>query len=186
VAISRWLAGVLSIRDSKGVFEFATKLEHRFHGRSSGMDVAVINADEAISFSLKGASPLGIKNLPRFTFHDTELRARTSDCVLRVGKLRERDPQQAMRLDEAMGAASRLAMEGLIRFDHAVGTEQGAEGLALVARAMREAQECYYSWELVPDEAREIEKRLLAEGALAVKMTGAGGGGMLVALWPAL
>jgi mevalonate kinase len=184
VAISRWLARVLDIRDSKGVFEFATKLEHRFHGRSSGMDVAVINADEAISFSLTGVSPLGIKNLPRFTFHDTELRARTSDCVLQVGKLRESDPAKAMRLDEAMGTASRLAMEGLIRFDNTTDLARGAEGLALVARAMREAQECYYSWDLVPAEARDMEKKLLSEGALAVKMTGAGGGGMLVALWP--
>ncbi|MDR3607941.1 MAG: hypothetical protein P4M08_11255 [Oligoflexia bacterium] len=183
VAIARWLAKNLRIETAQAIYEFATRLEHRFHGRSSGMDVAVINADEPISFSMKGQKPLGIRTLPKFTFHDTEVRARTSDCVAQVVQLREKDPAQAMRLDEAMGEASRLAMEGLIRYNHASEGASGAAALELVARAMREAQKCYYSWDLVPVEAREIEAKLLAEGALAVKLTGAGGGGMLVALW---
>jgi mevalonate kinase len=180
VAMSRWMAGNLRIWGPQGVFEFATQLEHRFHGRSSGMDVAVINADEPISFSLKGASPLGIRKLPKFTFHDTELRAKTSDCVMKVGRLREKDPARALHLDEAMGAASRLAMEGLIRYDQS----PGPAALQLVAQSMKKAQECYHAWDLMPAEAKEIESKLLAQGALGVKMTGAGGGGMLVALWP--
>jgi mevalonate kinase len=179
VAIGRWLAGNLRIWGSQGVFEFATQLEHRFHGRSSGMDVAVINADEPISFSLKGASSLGVRKLPNFTFHDTDLRAKTSDCVMKVNQLRERDPVLGARLDDAMGAASRLAMEGLVLFDQ----KPGPTALELVSQSMRKAQECYYAWDLMPEEAKALEARLLSEGALAVKMTGAGGGGMLVALW---
>ena len=52
-----------------------------------------------------------------------------------------------------------------------------------VARAMTLGQECYEQWGLVPEEADQIIKKLKSEGALAVKMTGAGDGGFVVALW---
>lgn len=179
VAISRWLSEPLGI-SKKDLFEFAIQLEHRFHGRSSGLDIAVISAREPISFvANRGARPLGIRKIPRFTFHDTELRARTSECVIRVEKLREEDPALAMRLDEAMSAASRFALEGLVLYDSGSQTQ----GLEQVKRGMMQAQECFRSWQLVPGAAHRMERKLLAEGALAVKLTGAGGGGFLVALW---
>jgi mevalonate kinase len=170
--MTRWLAEPLSLPREKWL-EYATRLEHRFHGRSSGMDVAVISAGEPISFSMeRGARVIEVREVPRFTFHDTGLRCRTSECVLRVEKFREERPMVAMKVDEAMGQASRNALEGLIRGDR-----------ALIARAMHEAQECFYAWELVPGEAKRIQEDLLHQGALAAKLTGAGGGGMVVALW---
>ncbi len=179
VALTRWMANPLTIPESQTA-EFATHLEHRFHGRSSGMDVAVISAGEPISFGMeRGIRSLGIKSIPKFTFHDTGLRSRTSECVIRVEKFREETPAIALRIDDVMSTASRMAMEGLIRYD--AGAKQ--EGLDLIKKAMEQARECFYSWELVPGEAKRMEERLLAEGALAVKLTGAGGGGMLVALW---
>lgn len=183
VALSRWLAESLSLKTSEDIQHFATRLEHRFHGRSSGMDVAVIACGEPISFSMPktgtGVNKLGIKKLPRFTFHDTGLRARTSDCVLKVEKFREEDPLLAMRVDEQMSAASRLVLEGLITYD----AHPGAASLDYIARGMKLAQECFYSWQLIPGEAKRLQESLQAQGALAVKITGAGGGGMLVALW---
>ena len=179
VALTRWMAEPLSLVESAWV-EFATQLEHRFHGRSSGMDVAVISAGEAVSFVQgRGVLPLGIKRLPVFTFHDTGLRSRTIDCVLKVEKFRETHPLSGVRVDETMAVASRLAMEGLILFD----SGQSERGLQLLADSMRKSQECFYSWQLVPDDVRRMEQELLARGALAVKVTGAGEGGMLVALW---
>lgn len=179
VALTRWMAGPLAIGESAWI-DFATSLEHRFHGRSSGMDVAVIAVAEPISFVMgQGTKSLGVKRLPKFTFHDTGLRSRTSDCVLKVEKFREDVPALAVKVDEAMGAASRMAMEGLVRFD----SGSGPAGIKLIQQAMMSARECFYSWELVPGEARRLEEKLLREGALAVKLTGAGGGGVLVALW---
>lgn len=184
VALSRWLSEPLRIPEPE-LFHFATQLEHRFHGRSSGMDVAVIASGEPISFvipagqSIGRATPLGIRRIPRFTFHDTGLRTRTSECVLRVEKLKEEDPVLAMKIDEAMGVATRLATEGLIRYD----ADGSTQALGLIAQAMRQAQECFYSWQLVPGVAKRLEEELMGQGALAVKMTGAGGGGMVVALW---
>lgn len=179
VAMTQWMAEPLSISESQQA-DFATQLEHRFHGKSSGMDVAVIFAREPISFVKgRGVKSLGVKQLPKFTFHDTQIRSRTSDCVLRVETFREESPTLAMKVDEAMGTASRIAMEGLIQFD----AGRKKEGLGLIQKSMQMSQECFYSWELVPGETKRLEERLLADGALAVKLTGAGGGGMLVALW---
>jgi mevalonate kinase len=179
VALTRWMASPLTIPESR-LTEFATRLEHRFHGISSGMDVAVVAAGEPISFGMdRGIKSIGVKKLPKFTFHDTGLRSCTRDCVLRVEKFREEIPSLGVLVDEAMSTASRSAMEGLIRYDS--GDLDG--GLNLIRKAMEQARECFYSWELVPGDAQRMEEQLLNQGALAVKMTGAGGGGMLVALW---
>ena len=180
VALTDWMSGPLGIPESQRI-EFATQLEHRFHGRSSGMDVAVIVAGEPISFGMtEGTRFLGVKRVPKFTFHDTGLRSRTSECVIRVEKFREESPTLALKVDEAMSTASRWATEGLILYD----AGNKAESLQLLTKAMHQARECFYSWELVPGAAKRLEESLLAEGALAVKLTGAGGGGMVVALWP--
>jgi mevalonate kinase len=143
------------------------------------MDVATVLAGEPISFSMeKGARPLGIRRLPKFTFHDTGLRARTSECVLKVEKFREENPIVSLKTDERMSLAARNAMEGLALFD------RGEGGLGLLSDAMKRAQECFYEWQLVPGEARRMEDELVRQGALAAKLTGAGGGGFVVALWP--
>jgi mevalonate kinase len=171
VALAQWLSQGLSIPN---LFEFARRLEHRFHGKSSGMDVAVILAGSPIAFSMeKGARPLEVKRPPRFTLHDTGLRIRTSECVLRVERFREEKPMVAMKVDEAMAEAARFTMEGLI-----------SEDFQRIADGMKRARECFYSWELVPGAVHRVEEKLLAEGALATKLTGAGGGGFVVALWP--
>jgi diphosphomevalonate decarboxylase len=186
VAMGRWLAPILGITTSTGLQEFATRLEHRFHGKSSGMDVAAIVAGEPIAFAMPsatqgtgGATPLGVRKLPKFTFHDTGLRARTSDCVAKVEKLRDKDPVLAAKLDEQMSAASKLAVEGLVQYN----ANPTRQALEIIASAMRHAQECYYSWQLIPPQAQKLESELRAQGALATKITGAGDGGMIVALW---
>jgi mevalonate kinase len=55
--------------------------------------------------------------------------------------------------------------------------------LALIARSMKRAQECFATWQLIPGDAYRLAQDLERQGALAVKITGAGGGGFLVALW---
>jgi mevalonate kinase len=170
VALARWFAPRASPQE---IARAATELEHRFHGRSSGMDAAVIAEGQPIRFT-RGASAeiLQIPRLPRFTFHDTGRRADTRDCVARVEEYRRKFPTEGARWDESMAEASRLAYEGLMSGD-----------LGSISRAMRLAHDCFAAWSLVPPEAQEIQARLAREGALASKLTGAGGGGFVVALW---
>jgi mevalonate kinase len=179
VALTQWVSSFLGLDDHKAI-ELATRLEDRFHGKSSGMDVAVISARQPIAYTMAhGIRPISVKHLPKFTFHDTGLRSSTRTCIERVEKFRHDLPQVAALVDSRMESASQSAVEGLAAFDAGKRTQ----GLHLIADAMRNARECFYSWELVPGEAQRLEESLLKQGALAVKITGAGGGGMVVALW---
>lgn len=173
VAVARWIEaqGVLPPAQ---LFEFARSLEDHFHGTSSGMDVAAVLAGEPASFTRsKGAEPLGVGRLPRFTFHDLGVRASTRDCVEKVQALLAADPEKGQALDGQMSSAAHLARLSLVREDW--------RGLA---QAMDQAQGCFRQWGLLPPEALDLEGDLRARGALSVKITGAGGGGFLVALWP--
>ena len=182
VALTRWMAEPLRLAPGK-LRDFATQIEHRFHGESSGMDIAVVMAGEPISFVRdQGAKPLGVKRIPLFTFLDTGMRSRTSDCVDHVQQFREQKPNYAMKVDASMGAASRVAIEGLIRYDRG-GAEDRSIGLKLIASAMEQANDCFLEWGLVPSEVEKQQELLKKQGALATKLTGAGAGGMVVALW---
>lgn len=181
VAVSRWLSDPLQLAEAE-ILAFATRLEHRFHGKSSGMDIAVIAMGQPVLFSMqKGPIALNVKKTPRFTFHDTGIRAQTRTCVQKVEEYVRNHPADGLRRDEEMGMASRMAMDGLILYDG--GNSEQTRGLQLIQKSMRQAQECFYSWGLVPPEAQQLEAALLSKGAMAVKMTGAGGGGMMVSLW---
>jgi mevalonate kinase len=172
VALTKWLAPTLRLLPEQWP-DFATQLEHRFHGQSSGMDVAVICAGEAVSFVRgQGAQALGVARLPKFTFHDTGLRARTNECVARVEKLRQERPEHAAVIDARMGQASHEAIAGLRSGD-----------VMQVGRAMEFAHECFLAWDLVPESALRLRQSLLDQGALGAKLTGAGGGGFVVAVW---
>ena len=186
VAMTKWAAPAFGISDEE-VFGFARSLEDQFHGRSSGMDVAATAAGEVIRFSMaKGPEPMGVSKLPRFTFHDTGLRARTSECVVKVESFRAEQVKESERWDRQMGRASEVAEEGLLQFDAAsagndrVGTEQA---LLKVSESMNLARECFEAWDLIPESVKILERGLREQGALATKLTGAGGGGFVVALW---
>jgi mevalonate kinase len=166
--------------DSARVFELAKAMEDEFHGKSSGMDVAAVAAGEPIEYSMEGgAAPLGVTRLPEFRFHDTGLRASTSDCVELVNRWVEQNPDAAVRLDQEMNGASELARSALQSF--AAGSE---DALVDLARAMRIGQSCFEEWGLVTSEMLDQIEDIEDEGALAVKLTGAGKGGFLVSLWP--
>ena len=172
VAMTDWLAhgARLSNEERRAT---STALEHGFHGRSSGMDVAAIVSNGPIEFSMKGGPrPLQIQKLPKFTFHDTGIRAATRACIEKVAVFREKSPVEAQLVDQRMTEAARLAVRALESGD-----------LNQLADAIQRGHECFETWGLVPDSARHQASNLLKEGALAVKLTGAGAGGFLVALW---
>jgi mevalonate kinase len=72
-----------------------------------------------------------------------------------------------------------MALEALQMYD----AGQSSEGLSALAKAVAQAHRCFEAWGLVPSQAGEIIQDLESKGALACKLTGAGGGGMVVALW---
>jgi len=161
------------------VIPLATRLEDLFHGKSSGMDVNAIVHERPILFSvLDGARPAeGLEKIPRFTFHDSGLRGLTRECIDRVGSWREKNADQAVIQDSRMGEASDLAVKGLEVFQR-----DEASGLRLIQRSMELSSGCYEAWGLLTRELLAQKAALLSQGALAVRLTGAGMGGFWVAL----
>jgi mevalonate kinase len=180
-AVARWIASGDGLPASE-LAEIARSLECHFHGDSSGMDVAAVLADAPIVFE-KSCPPraLKLKRVPHFTLHDAGLRSSTSECISRVAAFIERNPNKALFTDRAMEAASYLALKGLLTYDR--GEEQA--GLEAIAEGMRIALDCFGSsaWDLISETEERLLRSLLADGALAAKPTGAGGGGMVLALW---
>jgi mevalonate kinase len=178
VAVTRFLSAHGWV-NRESIAEHATRLEDHFHGKSSGMDVAATHAGRPILFT-RGQAPeaLDLSELPKFTFHDTGLRMETKKCIAQVQALRDRDPALAEQLDQRMRDAGAQALRGLA--EYASGNRES--GIALLVGAMSDGQSCFEEWGLMPASAMDLKRKLLADGARAVKLTGAGGGGYLVAL----
>lgn len=173
VALSRFvLAGLLPNSQTPDEIDLARELEHVFHGKSSGMDVAVVSLEKPILFSMEsGAKPLKISKFPSFLFVDTGLRSSTRDCVLKVEEKRKSNVGLATQWDEQMNLASSEVVQGLESND-----------LHLLAQGMNRSQKVFESWGLVPSKVTEISKENTLKDKLAWRLTGAGDGGFLVAL----
>ena len=171
-----WKTGV----DPEVWIPLSTHLEDVFHGKSSGMDVQAIAHGRPIEFSMEGgAKPLlGLTRIPKFEWYDSGLRGQTLDCVEKVKHWRTLNPHLAGLYDDKMGEATRLAKEGLLEFQR-----DPVRGEERLARAMNDAQHCFETWGLCTPELIGQKHELLRQGALAVKLTGAGLGGFWVALW---
>lgn len=176
VALAQWWASQQSITqpDDK-IAELARKLENHFHGQSSGMDIAAVMAKGPIRFSKEGGgTEIPLKNLSYcFAFHDTGLRASTRDCISQVEMWRNENPVLASKVDVLMTEASQQAEKGLRE-----------NNTAAVVRAMELSWDCFEHWGLLTPEIRQKAQKITDQGALAVKLTGAGRGGFLVALLP--
>ncbi|NDF15937.1 hypothetical protein EB061_11560 [bacterium] len=189
VAIAR-LAIHLSGASAERLIPLATCLEDVFHGKSSGMDVSVIAIGRPILFSrTEGARAFPETGaMPRFEFEDSGLRGKTRDCIERVEEWQAAHPDRVQELDSRMREATRLAAEGLQRFQAGLmkgGSMEGdvREGEAMIQRSMNLAQGCFETWGLVTPELLAQKKEILGRGALAVKLTGAGLGGFWISLW---
>ncbi len=159
--------------------DLATHLEDLFHGKSSGMDVQVIVESQPILFTMgKKAEVLGLENLPRFELYDSGKRGQTRECIEIVKHWQGKYPHLVIQMDDQMDEATTLAKKGLELF-----STQPRAGEDLIAKAMNLAQNCFETWGLITPELMEQKHELLKQGALAVKLTGAGLGGFWVALW---
>lgn len=159
----------------------ATHLEHLFHGKSSGMDVSAIAAGTSpILYSIeKGARLItGLGTLPRFELYDSGKRGATKECIQKVKHWQQSMPHLVSHYDDQMSESTRIADEALHEYSK---NPRGAE--EKLAHAMLLAQQCFETWGLVTPELMEQKYELLKQGALGVKLTGAGLGGFWVALW---
>lgn len=174
VAITRWLIAQNWL-DAKAHFSFARELEHGFHGKSSGLDIAGVSADGGMYFEKGEARPINLTWQPQWYLSSCNQTGLTAECVKKVEALHEKNPALAERLDEQMQASVLLARSAL---------ETESEGRKdKLILAINKAADCFQCWNLVNPELQRHMQYLTAQGALAVKPTGSGGGGYVVSLW---
>lgn len=174
VAMSRWFCAQQMIELSQ-CNDFAKELEHLFHGKSSGLDVAGVAMEEGVYFKSGTITPLQQKIRPQFFLSSCKQIGITSHCIQQVQNLWTERPELAEQIDKQMVAAveeARIALE--------LG---GADAISSLAQAINKAADCFYQWNLVSESLQQHMNRLAEEGALAVKPTGSGGGGFVLSLW---
>ena len=155
-------------------YSFATDLENLFHGESSGVDVAVTLFQKPLLFSrTRGFQPLERTELPSLYLSHTGERGVTKDCVDKVKKLHVENQPLAEQIDLQMAEAVRRFKMLLTQ---PLKLEQWTEALTL-------AYNCFEAWGLVTPAIQTHSEKLIKAGALAVKLTGSGGGGFMLSLW---
>ena len=156
----------LGVIQEKDIYQEARHREHHFHGESSGADIAAVMADSPLVFQ-KGREgyPLDMPFRDRLYLIDTHERGlSTREAVQRVQTSR----QEAM--DRRMGEAVEAVLKAPEHLDN-------------WAKSMNVALSCFEAWDLVTTTMQRRIADVQHHGALAVKPTGAGGGGWLLGLW---
>ncbi|WP_454781251.1 mevalonate kinase family protein [Legionella sp. WA2022007384] len=174
VAMSRWFCAQKMIEQNQ-CNDFAKELEHLFHGKSSGLDVAGVAAESGVYFKSGKITPLTQKIRPQFFLSSCKQIGITSHCIHQVQNLWTNNPTLSEQIDTQMVAAVEEAKKAL--------ELGGSDAISSLAQAINKAADCFYQWNLVSESLQQHMNRLTAEGALAVKPTGSGGGGFVLSLW---
>lgn len=174
VAMSRWFCAQKML-DLSQCTSFAKELEHLFHGKSSGLDIAGVAAEGGVYFKAGNAVPLHQKWHPKFFLSSCKQIGITSHCINQVQSLWDKNPTLAEQIDNQMVEAVEAAKIALESND--------LDALLTLRQAIEKAGDCFFRWGLVSESLQQHMNRLIAQGALAVKPTGSGGGGYVLSLW---
>jgi len=175
VAIARWFAAESWITPQH-INHFARELEHFFHGQSSGLDVAGVASNSGVYFKQGHSSPIQAAWRPHWKLSSCGQTGTTSDCIAQVQRLWEHDPIHAAAIDKQMSQSVDQARKALE-------AEYTPHSLTLLIQAIQQAHDCFQQWRLITPTLYHHMQQLLHQGALAVKPTGSGGGGMVMSLW---
>lgn len=174
VIIARWLIWKALLGKNEE-YTFSHLMENKFHGQSSGADIAGVISSEPIKFIQGVTSKIKFTWQPKLFLSDSGIVKGTEDAVRKVNQLHQEDPTKSEKIDQEMLAAVYLA-------ENALGSKQADHYDQLVV-ALKKACQCFSKWQLIPPALQNHIDHLYALGADAVKPTGAGGGGMLLSLW---
>lgn len=160
--------------DDDDVMQAATAWERVFHGNPSGIDVAVATHGGCLEFSRsKGVRRIDLSMPIPLCVGDTGTRSSTRQMVEHVAKELGAQADGGRAVLEGIGACVARAGRALPEGDWAE-----------VGCAMRDNQRWLKSLGLINAETEKLCAMAHAAGALAAKVTGAGGGGCVIALAP--
>lgn len=171
----------LSLLDSKverpqrtAIAALANQVEQLFHGVASGLDTAACDADSPIRFSRStGPLPLHLKGPSAWVvLIDSRERSSTRVQVERVAQLRLEQPTET---EDYLATLGHLAESGVSLLEQCQWKELGA--------SLNGAQLALAGLGVSTLAIDRICVALRSHGALGAKLTGAGGGGMVLALF---
>lgn len=175
VAMGRFLEHLGWIK-SEQLYEFCRQLENLFHGESSGVDIASALMGKPIQFQRPSEiTELKLNWKPKLFISYCGQRGMTGECVSLVKDLMEKDPKEALKIDQDMRDSVFLAKKSLMAGE--------SEGFVDLIESINKARSCFERWGLTVGALDTHMKKLTEEGALAVKPTGSGRGGYVISLW---
>ncbi|CAM2967923.1 mevalonate kinase [Legionella worsleiensis] len=174
VAMSRWFCQQNMV-ESTLCNQFAKELEHLFHGKSSGLDIAGVSSDEGVYFKSGVCSSLQPRVKPLWFLSSCKQIGMTSHCIQQVHNLWQQDPAVAKEID--------LDMVDSVQECRSALETGGVDAIERLAKAINKAALCFFRWGLVSESLQQHMNALFDAGAVAVKPTGSGGGGFVLSLW---
>jgi mevalonate kinase len=174
VAMARWFAHQAMVAYDQ-IPVFAKELEHLFHGKSSGLDIAGVATEAGIYFKAGACSPIQQTWKPQLYLSSCGQIGITSHCIHQVQTLWQNQEALARDIDEQMTASVGLAQQAL--------QQDPLQGQETLTVAINQAAHCFRQWGLVSENLERHMENLTEAGAVAVKPTGSGGGGYVVSLW---
>lgn len=179
VALTEWLQHLGFIQKTE-LFNFARDLENLFHGESSGVDVAVTLNRKPLAFTRNsGFTELKINSQVKLYLSYSGERGVTKECIEKVKALIHEQPQLAEKTDlQMIDSVSRLKVLLAQKSD-----QNDLSVLTDWSKAITQSNQCFEQWGLITENVRKHQSVLMEAGALAVKLTGSGGGGYVLSLW---
>jgi mevalonate kinase len=157
------------------ISNLAFEVERLHHGTPSGIDNTVITYEKGVFFTQDGgAEPFSIRGNLQLAIADTGVASPTRDAVGMVREAWQRDPTTYEGIFDQIGAIARAARQSMI--------EGEASNLGSL---MDENQTLLERLHVSTDALRRLMVAARDAGALGAKLSGAGLGGIMIALCPA-
>lgn len=173
VALTEWLSFLGYIQKNE-MFDFARQLENLFHGESSGVDVAVTLYRRPLIYTRhSGFKDLTMKMAPNLYLSYSGERGVTKDCVAKVKSLFDENQDNAKKIDQQM-------QDNVEQFKQYF---LNNNSIFDWIKTLKKSNQCFEQWGLTTEKVLKHQKQLIDAGALAVKLTGSGGGGYVLSLW---
>lgn len=173
VASAAALGKLLDINLSEEeIFRVAFEAEKIIHGNPSGVDPAISTYGGILMYRRStGMERLNIDMDLPLVVGDTKIERVTGEMVSRVSKLRERNPFIVNKIMDVGGDLAALGVKALESGD-----------LETLGDLMNINHALLYAVGVSSDEIERLVYAARRAGALGAKMTGAGGGGCIIAL----
>lgn len=162
---------ILSIED---FIYFANEVDSLFHsGKASGLDVSTVASNGIIEFQ-KEKSLRKILHNCRFWLALVDSGERSETCVM-IEKVKKHREANLMFVDELFQKMDQLAVQATLALQN--------ENLTLFSQCLNETQSYLVKLGVSTQRLNEIIVELRNAGALAAKLTGAGGGGLILSVF---